>query len=236
MSNGKKNSASSSKFIFWVVGLAAAVLIAIIFLGNHSDSTKETKPAVKEAINYAHQPYVGKSTAAVSIIEFGDYKCPNCKNFNEKVIPIIKQELVDNGKAKLYFMNDAFIYDDSIRSAKFAESVYEELGNSKFWKFHDLLYQKQPEDPKYEKMDFFDEKLLTDTLREIAGQEEVDKVIENFHAKKSDSAFKKDMALANQLGVTGTPTLFVNGKLFDGKTIDDLVQMVDQAGKGKKNE
>jgi protein-disulfide isomerase len=236
MSKGKNNSTSSSKFIFWVIGLAAVVLIAIIFLGNQPDSTKNSKPAVKKMISYAQQPIVGKSSAPVSIIEFGDYKCPNCKNFNEKVIPIIKQELVDNGKAKLYFINDAFIYDDSVRSAKFAESVYEELGNSMFWKYHDLLYQKQPEDPKYEKMDFFNETVLTDTLKEIAGQEEVDKVVANFHAKKSDPAFKKDMGLADQLGVTGTPTLFVNGKLFDGKTIDDLVQMVDQAVKGKKNE
>ncbi len=234
MSKGNKNSTSSSKFIFWVIGLIAVVLVAFIFLGNQSKPADESKPSKKETINYKNQPFVGKSSASVSIIEFGDYKCPNCKNFNEKVIPIIKQELVDNGKAKLYFMNDAFIYDDSIRAAKFAESVYAELGNDSFWKFHDLLYQKQPEDPKYEKMDVYNEKFLTDTLKEMASQEEVDKVVKNFDAKKSDPAFKKDMELVNQLGVTGTPTLFVNGKLFDGKTIDDLVQMVDEAQKGEK--
>ncbi|WP_425414764.1 thioredoxin domain-containing protein [Peribacillus kribbensis] len=33
--------------------------------------------------------------------EFGDYKCPSCKMFNEQVLPSIKKEFVDTGKAKL---------------------------------------------------------------------------------------------------------------------------------------
>lgn len=233
MANQKKNAKnSSSKFVFWVVGLVAVVLIAFIFLGNHQKQNTATT-AQKEKIDYTNEPYIGKSSAPVSIIEFGDYKCPNCKNFNEKVIPIIKQEVVDTGKAKLYFMNDSFIYTDSERAAKFAESVYAELGNETFWKFHDLLYQKQPEDSKYEKMDIYDEKFLTDTLKEVASDEDVNKVVQHFDAKKSDTAWQKDMDLAEKLNVTGTPTIFVNGKLFDGKTIDDLKNMVDKAAKEK---
>jgi protein-disulfide isomerase len=231
MVNQKKDSKnSSSKFIFWIVGLVAVVIIGFIFLAPHNKQTTTTQ---KEKIDYSNQPYIGKKTAPVSLIEFGDYKCPNCKNFNATVIPIIKQELVDTGMAKLYFMNDSFIYKDSKRSAKFAEAVYAELGNQTFWKFHDLLYQKQPEDSKYEKMDVFDEKLLTDTLKEIVSENDVNKVVQNFEAKKSDAAWQKDMNLAKQLNVTGTPTIFVNGKIFDGKTIDDLKNMVDKAAKEK---
>jgi protein-disulfide isomerase len=231
MVNHKKESNSSStRFVFWMVGLVAIAIIGFIFLGNHSKS--DTKP--KQTIDYAEQPYLGNKSAPVSIIEFGDYKCPNCKNFAENVIPAIQQELVDTGKAKLYFLNDSFINTDSIRSAKFAESVFQELGNETFWKFHDLLYKKQPEDPKYEKMDIFDEKFLTDTLKEVANESDVNKVVENFRAKKSESAWKKDMDLAEKLGVTGTPTLYVDGKLFEGKSLDDLAEMVDQRAKAKE--
>lgn len=236
MANGKQNvkkaTNSSTKFVFWMVGLVAVALIAFIFLGNHSKTT----PKQKEAIDYAGQPYIGEKSAPVSIIEFGDYKCPNCKQFGENVIPVIQQELVDNGKAKIYFLNDAFINTDSIRAAKFAESVYAELGNKTFWKFHELLYKKQPEDSKYEKMDIYDEKFLTDTLKEVASDADAKKVVGHFRANKSDAAFQKDMDLAKKLNVTGTPTLFVNGKLFDGQTIDDLKEMVDQAAKEKGNE
>ncbi|MDP4156044.1 MAG: thioredoxin domain-containing protein [Bacillota bacterium] len=231
MANQKKGSNNSSaKFVFWIVGIVAVFIIGFIFLAPHKSQNTTTQ---KEKIDYTKQPYIGKSTAPVSIIEFGDYKCPNCKNFNAKVIPAIKQELVDSGEAKLYFMNDSFIYTDSIRSAKFAEAVYAVLGNETFWKFHDSLYQKQPEDSKYEKMDVYDEKFLTDTLKEVASAEDVNKVVQYFDAKKSDAAWQKDMTLAAKLNVSGTPTIFVNGKLFDGTTIDDLKKMVDQAAKEK---
>ena len=61
----------------------------------------------------------------------------------------------------------------------------------------------------------------------------MNKVVQDFKAKKSDDAWQKDMDLATKLNVTGTPTIFVNGKLFDGKTIDDLKNMVDKAAKEK---
>lgn len=228
--NKKKEAKSSSTFAFWMIGLVAVFILAFIFLGNHSkqeDKTTTTK------IDYSNQPYKGKESAPVSIIEFGDYKCPNCKNFAKDVVPLIQQELVDTGKAKFYFMNDSFINVDSTRSAKFAESVFQELGNETFWKFHDLLFEKQPKDTKYEKIDVYTEDFLTETLKEIASDSDVDKVLKNFQAKKSDNAWNKDMDYVEQLGVTGTPTIFVNGERFDGQTIDDLKDMVEKAAKGE---
>ena len=237
MANKKKNeksgSNSSAKFTFWVIGLVVVCLAAFIFFGNHN---KKQETAKTNTIDYSNQPYLGEKTAPVSIIEFGDYKCPNCKNFATNVVPVIEKELVDTGKAKFYFMNDSFINTDSIRSAKFAESVYKELGNETFWKFHELLYKKQPEDSKYEKMDVFTEAFLTDTLKEVANDQDVDKVVKNFQAKESDTAWNKDMDYAEKLGVTGTPTIFVNGEMFKGQTIDDLKKMVDKAAKGNPNE
>lgn len=235
MANQKKNDkkgSPSSKFAFWIIGLVAVCILGFIFLGNHSKPVQ--KP--KESIDYSGEPFIGKKSAPVSIIEFGDYKCPNCKNFNQTIVPLIKQQLIDTGKAKLYFFNDSFINVDSTRSAKFAEAVYHELGNDVFWKFHDTLYKRQPDDSKAEKTDLYDEKFLTDTLKEADPGADVNKVAAYFEANKADNAWKKDMNYADKLGVSGTPTIFVDGKLFTGKTLDDLNTMVDQAAKGKGNE
>jgi protein-disulfide isomerase len=226
----KQAKSSSTTFTFWMVGLVAVFILAFIFLGNHS---KQQDKSTSTKIDYSNQPYKGKESAPVSIIEFGDYKCPNCKNFGKEVVPIIQKELVDTGKAKFYFMNDSFINVDSERSAKFAESVFAELGNDTFWKFHELLYEKQPEESKYEKMDVFTEDFLTKTLKELASVGDVDKVVKNFQAKKSDDAWQKDMDYAQKLGVTGTPTIYVDGEKFDGQTIDDLKVMVEKASKGE---
>ena len=102
------------------------------------------------------------------------------------------KDLVDTGKAKFYYFHYPFINVDSNRTAKFAESVYHELGNETFWEFHELIYQKQPEDLQYEKVDVFTEEFLTETLAEIAGKEEVDKVVAYFNTKEPEDAWKKD--------------------------------------------
>ncbi|CEG34934.1 MULTISPECIES: DsbA family protein [Peribacillus] len=230
MANKKKgNQKQSSAFTFWIIGLIAVIIIGFIFLAN---GKKDGDTAVNE-IDYKSQPYLGEKSAPVQIVEFGDYKCPVCKTFEEQFFPSIQSELIDTGKAQFYFMNYSFINVDSTRSAKFAESVYQELGNETFWEFHELLFDKQPADLKYEKQDVFTDKFLEETLKEIANDKEVKKVVTSFKAKKSEDQWNKDMELADELGVTGTPSLFVNGKKFEGNTIDDLVKMVDDAAKEK---
>ncbi|MEP9407787.1 DsbA family protein [Peribacillus frigoritolerans] len=230
MANKKKgNQKQSSAFTFWIIGLIAIIIIGFIFLAN---GKKDEGTAVNE-IDYKSQPYLGEKSAPVQIVEFGDYKCPVCKTFEEQFFPSIQSELIDTGKAQFYFMNYSFINVDSTRSAKFAESVYQELGNKTFWEFHELLFDKQPADLKYEKEDVFTDKFLEETLKEIANDKDVKKVVTSFKAKKSEDQWNKDMELADELGVTGTPSLFVNGKKFEGNTIDDLVKMVDDAAKEK---
>ncbi len=46
----------------------------------------------------------------------------------------------------------------------------------------------------------------------------------------------KDEGYAEQLNVTGTPTMLVNGKKFEGQTMDDLSKMVEEAAKEKEDE
>jgi protein-disulfide isomerase len=231
MTKSKKKSIStsnqSSKWIFWVVGLFSVCVLGLFLFGN--------LPKKEAVIDYEGQPYLGKKSAPVQIVEFGDYKCPVCKDFNESLFPLIKKEFIDTGKAKFYFMNYSSINVDSIRAAQFAEAVYQELGNDTFWKFHELLYSKQPEDAKYEKMDIFTESFLEDTLKEVASDEETEKVVRAFQEKQSKDAWNKDMSIVKKLGVTGTPTLFINGKQFEGETIEDFKEMVvEEAAKENK--
>lgn len=230
--NKSTKSTSSSKFVFWIIGLIAISIIGFIFLANKPKSDDNPK----EKMDYANQPYLGEESAPVSIVEFGDYKCPNCKNFADNVVPLIVKEFVDSGKAKFYYFHYPFINVDSERTAKFSEAVYHELGNDKFWEFHELIFDKQPEDTRYETIDVFTEEFLTKTLEEIASEEEVKKVVAYFDTKAPEEAWKSDEALGGKLGVSGTPTIFVNGKRFDGQTMDDLNELVEKAAKEQGNE
>lgn len=202
--NYTQNSEQSSRFIFWIIGFIVLCVVALIFLSNNQKQLVE--------INYQDQPYLGQEGAPVQIVEFGDYKCPACKNFNENIFPQIKADLVDTGKAQFYFINYPFINIDSTRSAQFAEAIYQELGNEAFWNFHKLLYEKQPSDIKYENMDYFTDAFLQETLGEVVSKENVQKVVTALETDQPQTAYEKDMGMVNSLAVTGTPTIMVNGK------------------------
>jgi len=217
---------ASPKWFFWVVGVFSLCVLGLLLIGNFSKT--------EAVINYKNQPYIGDAAAPVKIVEFGDYKCPVCKNFNATNFPQIKEKYVETGIATFYFMNDPFINTDSNRSALFAETVYQELGNETFWKFHDQLYSKQPEDSKYEAIDLYTESFLKDTLKEVANDDDTNKVMEAFQQKKAKSALEQDLLHVKNLKVDGTPTLFINGKKFEGNTWDEFNQMVEDAAKEKK--
>lgn len=216
---------TSSKIMFWVLALIFVCFVALIFLQKNSNSS------VVQAIDYNGQPFIGDESAPVSIVEFGDYKCPYCKDFNETFSPLIEKELVDTGMAKFYFMNYSFINVDSTRAAKFAESVYNELGSEVFWKFHNLMYEKQPDDPSYEQIDYYTDSFLEETLKEIASDEESAKVTAAFQEGTYDGALDKDMSLVSEAGIDSTPTILVNGKVFNGQSFNDLKAMVEEEAK-----
>ncbi|RZT22672.1 DsbA family protein [Fictibacillus sp. BK138] len=228
--NVKESKKSNSHiWLFVIIGILTVGLVVYMLTGNfNKKNTEET------AITYENQPYLGDENAPVNIIEFGDYKCPICKNFNESFFPLIDEELIQTGKVKFFFLNYPFIHVDSERSALFGETVYKELGNDTFWKFHKLLYEKQPDDQSLERKDIFTEKFLNDTLSEVTTDENVKKVNGNFKKDASENAVETDEALVKDLGVTGTPTLFVNGKKFEGNSFGDLQKMVEEAAKESK--
>ncbi|MFC7686800.1 DsbA family protein [Ureibacillus sp. GCM10028918] len=208
-----------SKKIFWIIGILAVCIIGIIVLTDVSQESAE--------IDYENQPFMGEENAPVEIIEFGDYKCPHCGEFNSSMVPYIKEEFIDTGKAKFYFMNYSFIAVDSTTAALYAETVYQELGNEVFWDFHDLLFANQTTADGQE--NFMDEKFLTAILSEVASAEEVKQVGQAFSDNQGDASLDQDMEMANNLGVNSTPAIFIGGKKFEGMTTDDFAEMVEAA-------
>ena len=85
-------------------------------------------------------PVFGEEDASVTIIEFGDYQCPNCKKWFLNTKPDIVTNYIETGKANLYFVDLAFLGDDSL-SASSATYCAEEQGL--YWEYHSYLYSNQ---------------------------------------------------------------------------------------------
>lgn len=213
-----------SKKIIGIIGILAVIVIGIIvFISGQEESTD---------IDYEGQPFIGEESAPVDIVEFGDYQCPHCKDFNDSVFPIINQELVETGKAKFYYMHYPVIGPESNSAAKLAESVYHELGNDTFWDFHHLLFENQTTesgDPNE-----FTDDFMKANLEEVASSEEVEQVMDAYNDDKWEEDFEEDVSTANNLGVESTPSIYIDGELFKGESMEEFMEAVEEASSSNK--
>ncbi|MCH7647254.1 MAG: DsbA family protein [Thaumarchaeota archaeon] len=85
-------------------------------------------------------PLLGSTSAPVTIIEFGDYQCPKCKEWFLNTKPDIVTNYIDTGKANLIFVDIAFLGKDSMPAAR-ATYCAEEQG--RYWDYHAFLYTNQ---------------------------------------------------------------------------------------------
>jgi protein-disulfide isomerase len=92
----------------------------------------------------------------------------------------------------------------------------------KFWEMHDKLFANQRE-------------LQMEKLKEFAQQIGLDmaKFEQDMVAPEVQKQIDADKQLATQAQVTGTPTLFVNGKRVTNRSVDGLKSMIDEALKAK---
>jgi len=149
--NPKKTSAQRQKtkpqsnlpaiIFFSICGLVIATFFVFFALNSNKAANEEPKTY---DFSYEGQPSVGDENAPIKMVEFGDYKCPACKDFQEKIFPEIKKDFIDNGQVQFFFINLPFIADDSITAAKAGEEVFSQ-NKEAFWDYHDAVYKNQGE-------------------------------------------------------------------------------------------
>jgi len=142
----------------------------------------------------------GPEDAPITIVEFSDFQCPFCSRANNTV-----EQVFDAypGKVKVAFKHFPLSFHKQAKGAAAATEAAGEQG--KLWEIHDKVFQNQ-------------RNLLEEDLVRYAEQLGLD--VEKFKAdmKRSDILAKVDKHIAEgrSLGVTGTPTFFVNGKKLKG--------------------
>lgn len=165
-------------------------------------------PAVD--LNLENANRYGAQNAPVVFVEFADYECPYC----QKVNPQIQQLKKDFGdKVALVFKDFPLPMHHSAEKAAEAARCAGEQG--KFWQYHDVL--------------FYSKELDVDALKEHArvlklDGDKFDACLDNGNEA---AAVKKDLDEGKGLGLTGTPSFFVNGHFFSGVidygTLRDMV-------------
>jgi protein-disulfide isomerase len=170
---------------------------------------------------------MGKPDAPVKIVIFADPQCPFCKQSAQGAEMQLIQDYVQTGKTSLTYRHMAFLGPESTRVATAMECAGQQGG---FWAFHNVVFQQQAPENSGQ---------ITDaTLSTWAGDVKLDTAAFSrcLAEGKGLQAITDDLALARRLGVTGTPTFFVNGRRMVGALpYDALKATVDAAlAEGKR--
>lgn len=203
----KKNKKTNSRYLV-IYTLVIIVLFASLFAINQASKGKdETNRTADEAPPVATQPVMGETESKVSIVEFGDYKCPSCKAWGEQVWPQLKKDYIDSGKATFSYINVLFHGEESNLGALAGEAVLKSDPEN-FWDFHKALFDAQPE-VNHDGLWITEEKVL-EVAKAAVPDIDLEEFQQNMNSKEMQSMVDKDQQLVTQFKVEQTPTIMIN--------------------------
>ena len=177
-------------------------------------------------IDVASAPLRGPATAPAKVVEFSDFMCPFCRNLAGALSQFVPQA---GGRVAVYFMNYPL---DNTCNPKLPRATHPgactvALGSicahyqGKFDAYHDRVFSTELHNPQ-----------AADVVR-LAGEAGLNAAA--LEGCLDDPKTKADLAAqiaeGNRLGITATPTLFINGKKLP--RINDFVPVVDKEARKK---
>jgi protein-disulfide isomerase len=193
-----------------------------LFRSDVIDLTIDPFQAVMQKIKLDGAPSRGPVDAKVTVVEFSDFECPFCARAWEVFEKEVYPQYGDKVRFVFKQMPLTQIHPFS-EDAAVASMCALQQGNDQFWKLYNGLFAKQNE---------LNKENLPAKVEEIAAAAGLDvpKLKECLQARKGLDAVKADQQEAAAVGVTSTPTFFVNGRRVQGaQDANAFKQAIDQA-------
>ncbi len=198
-------------YIFFGILIGFALAIASIWLfwefeisrkGTTVNQGLEVSELESLSFDLDNRPSIGRRDARVTVIEFTDYECPFCKRHNETVLPKLISEYKNNIRYIAVNFPLTQIHPLAFEASIAAECAFDQ---GRFWEYRRQLFANEGA--------LFFEKL-------ILLADKIDLDVNQFEkCMKSDDKYqlvKGDILIAEELGITGTPTFFINDKVLIG--------------------
>jgi protein-disulfide isomerase len=162
--------------------------------------TGRPDPSRRYQVNTSGAPAKGDPDAKLAVVEFSDFQCPFCS----RVTPTLKQIEEEYGdRVRIVFKHLPLSIHPKAPAAHAAAEAAHRQG--RFWEMHDRIFADQqgmsPE--KY-----------VEYARELGL--DVDRFQQDLASAEVKQRIDADTSEASQLGVTGTPAFFVNGRFLSG--------------------
>lgn len=176
------------------------------------DSAAETdEPPERFKVTLGDAPLRGDALAPVTVVMFSDFECPFCR---EGYINLLELERRYRGRVRIAYKAFPLDFHSGALPAAIAARTAQAAG--RFWEFHDRIYADRQVDLdrlfEYARDAGIDPKLLERDLESLDFGPEV----------------RRDIRQARRMGVTSTPTFFINGRAVAGaQPVEELSAIVD---------
>jgi protein-disulfide isomerase len=210
--------------VMLVVGLAAGYfgrpyLPSLKPAGTQAASQEQTSGQVSQEQSPASTPtlmeylvgqtrhFQGDQNAPVTLIEFSDFQCPYCGKFATETEQQIYDQYIKTGKLRFGYIHFTFLGQESQWAAEASECANDQ---NAFWAYHDYLFAHQ----SGENLGVFNK----DNLKKFAvtlnlNAEQFNQCLDS---GKYTDLVKSQTSMAQNLGVSSTPTMVINGKVLLG--------------------
>ena len=160
---------------------------------------------------------LGNPEAPITIVEYASLTCPHCAHFANDVLPEIKKEWIDTGKAKLV-LRDFPLDEPALRAAMIARCAPPD----RYYAFADTFFAAQE---KWVRSPDYREVLARLAKLGGMGKEEFDTCLKN--TELENKIVEGRLKATQELEVNSTPTFFVNGsKLAGAPTAEEFEKLL----------
>ena len=206
-----------------LAALILAALGAVAYLAFKPRPTLNVLAAAPSAAaqsqGYEGHPTLGDAAAPVKIILFENFLCEHCKAFETSVFEQLERVYFSTGKAEAYYVNLAWGEADVVRAGRAGECTFKQ-NSAAFWDYKKALFAAQGAVGW----------ATLGTLEQLAaavpglGAAELRTCVET-GATQSEVA--RDLALADFIGVTGTPSVVIGDQGFEAPSFATLEAAID---------
>jgi len=173
----------------------------------------DVSPPPMDLSNPAHAPFAGPEDALVKVVEFSDFECPYCSKAADTMRGL-KDRYAGKPVQFVYRHFPLSFHANAKPAAEYAQCAQQQ---GKFWEMHDGIFARQRE-------------LSPEMLKEVAATAGLDtaKLDACLAAGTVGGEIDEDMRKAQEVGVQGTPSFFVNGQTYGGNpTVEGIAQVID---------
>lgn len=168
-------------------------------------------PKKVKTIVLGDSPRKGAEDPPVTIVEFADFECPACG----QVYPVLEELYAKRGKQmQVVFKHNPLPQHPNAKLA--SQAAWAAQQQKQFWKMFKMLFEHQ-------------ERLTEPDLVSYAEQIGLDvaRFKKDMHSEEAKKAVEQDLAQGESLGVSFTPTIYINGRELDLSKLPNFVQDLD---------